>query len=214
MSGSSRRRNVVRVSSGDVPLIALPNVTRLKIEGPINTCLAAATQPMTCDAMRCSQARIITRQLVFRRDWKIQVHLQLREKFSANLTQWPLVPSQEINSYELYSSQWHTHIQYFPQRHSWHLRQTAAYLFCLIASDLLWIYHSQHRLEGSGVVRYVFLEDLVCSYLQSTIAAYSVSFVFSVIPLNIRGYCVCCVGSFNTTGASECKYNGQKDWVT
>lgn len=156
MSGSSRRRNVVRVSSGDVPLIALPNVTRLKIEGPINTCLAAATQPMTCDAMRCSQARIITRQLVFRRDWKIQVHLQLREKFSANLTQWPLVPSQEINSYELYSSQWHTHIQYFPQRHSWHLRQTAAYLFCLIASDLLWIYHSQHRLEGSGFVRYVF----------------------------------------------------------
>lgn len=53
--------SVVRASSGDTPLISLPNVTRLKIEGVINTCLAAATRPMTCYAMRCSEAWIITR---------------------------------------------------------------------------------------------------------------------------------------------------------
>lgn len=113
VSGSFRRKSVVQVSSRDVPLIALPNVTRLKIEGPINTCLAAATQPTTCDAIRCSHAWIITRlcrdSWCQGGDWKIEVHLQLREKFSANLTRWPLVPSQEINSYELSSSQWHTH---------------------------------------------------------------------------------------------------------
>lgn len=36
---------VVRISSWDIPLIAWPNVARPKIEGPINTCLAAATKP-------------------------------------------------------------------------------------------------------------------------------------------------------------------------
>lgn len=49
---------VVQASSGDILLLPRPNVSRLKIEGPINIRLNAAALPRTHDP--CPEAQIIT----------------------------------------------------------------------------------------------------------------------------------------------------------
>lgn len=79
------------ISSWDIPLIAWPNVVRPKIEGPINTCLAAATKPrgLQCTPMLTGpdNHRALQGTAGVSGDWKMEVHLQLREKFGANLMQ-------------------------------------------------------------------------------------------------------------------------------
>lgn len=160
--------SVIQASSGDIPLITPPNATRIKIEGPINTCLTAPTRPMTCDTMRYSEAWIII--WLCRDSWCREVHIQLREKCVANLARWLLrchVPSWEINSCELYSSFRHTQMYYFLHRQSLCLWQTAGCVFCLNHCALLRFGHlvmvGYIMTDWHAAVLYdiCFLEDLV-----------------------------------------------------
>lgn len=101
MKGPSWRRCT---SSGDVPLIASSNAARLKIKGPIDSRLTVRTQPLTYPAVRCSEARIMTPLC---RDRRCQQGLEDGRPSAAEVEGRPLVPSPEINSHDLYSSQKH-----------------------------------------------------------------------------------------------------------